>query len=99
MLVEKIHKVLHLCERWDVASQTNVILFVGEHPIRVTDSASGQVVFESLKFIQLHSCLLDKKRSITFVRAMGCSLSHKCNAFRQRSSDEFVGLICRSSSV
>ena len=50
-------------------------------------SSVGQVVCESILIIQLHSFLLDKKRSITFVGAMGCSLSHKCNSIT------FVGCI------
>ena len=88
-----------MLERCGAASPTNVILFVGDHPASFSASSVGQVMCESTIIIQLRSVMLDEKRSISFVGAMLCSLSHKCNTFRRRSSDEFVGLIYRSSDV
>ena len=93
------NEVLNLWERCCAVSPTHVILFVGDHPTSMSASSVGQVVCESTIIIQLRSVVLDKKRSITFVGAMLCSLSHKCNSFRPRSSDEYVDVICRSSSV
>ena len=53
--------VLHLSVRWCAASPTNVILYVGDHPTRMSASCVGQVVCESAMIIQLHSNWLDKK--------------------------------------
>ena len=55
--------------RWSATSPTNVILFVGDHPTIMSASSVGRVVCESILIILLHSCLLDKNRSITFVGA------------------------------
>ena len=93
------NEVLHLLERWGAASPTHLILFVGDLPTTLSASSVCQVVCESTLSIQLHSHMLDKKRSITFVGAMACSLSHKRNTFRRRSSDDFVGVIGMSSSL
>ena len=56
----------------------------------MSDSSVGQVVCEPILIIQLHSCLLDKKRSITFVGAIGCSLSTICNSITFVGSITFV---------
>ena len=39
-----------------------------------------QAICESILIIQPHACMLDKKRGITFVGVMICSLYSKCNA-------------------
>ena len=51
------------------------LLFVGTNSKSMSASPVGQVVCESTLIIQLWI----KKRSIKFVGAMGCSLSHNCN--------------------
>ena len=70
-----------------------IILFVGTHPTSILATSEGQTVCEPALIIQLHPCMLDIKRGITFVGAIGCSLSHKCNTFRRHSSDEYIGYI------
>ena len=100
MLDKKTHEVLHLLEQCHAASPTNVILFAGNHPRTLSTSLVCQVVCESALIIQLYSRMLDKKkRIITFVGAMALSLPHKCNKFRRRSSDDFVGVIGMSSGL
>ena len=66
-----------------------LLFFVGDHLMTLSASSVCQVVCESTLIIQLHSRMLDKNRSITFVGAIGPSLSHECNSFRRRSSDDF----------
>ena len=83
MLDEK--RSISLWERCCAASPTNVILFVDDHP---TSLSASTII------IQLLSCLLDKNEVLHLWE--GCCAAHKCNTFRRRSSDEFVGLVCRS---
>ena len=84
------NEILHLLERLGAAYPTNIIPFVGDPPTSLSASSVCQVVCESTLIIQLHSRMLDKKRSITFVGAMGCSLSHKCYSITFVGSITFV---------
>ena len=92
------NEVLHLWERWDGASTTKVIHFVGDYPTSMSASLVCQVVCESNLIIhKLQSCILDTKRSITFVGAIWCSLFYKCNTFvsLRSSMSLFASSVCQ----